>query len=221
MQHLRAHVAELAQLVIGYALDGVGIIDDAGVCHEYAGNVRPVFVHVRVQSRCRESARNVASAARENAYAAVGHAAVKAGDDDPAPRRKPLEIFVGALLVDRSVEGKMQPILCIEEIIAEVIGHEHRREIFAARDELILGYAGFYLPAQGGELRVDIDLEPQLGADLAIAPGDHVENWVAADAVLFVRMAEIQKVCQLVIVLEPLTRGGNDDHLSRRVCFDN
>ncbi len=155
------------------------------------------------------------------AYAAVGHAAVKAGDDDPAPRRKPLEIFVGALLVDRSVEGKMQPILCIEEIIAEVIGHEHRREIFAARDELILGYAGFYLPAQGGELRVDIDLEPQLGADLAIAPGDHVENWVAADAVLFVRMAEIQKVCQLVIVLEPLTRGGNDDHLSRRVCFDN
>ena len=63
VQHLRAHIAQLAQLVIGYALDGVGIIDDARIGHEYARYVRPVFVHVRVQRRSRKSARNIASAA--------------------------------------------------------------------------------------------------------------------------------------------------------------
>mgnify|MGYP007005873791 CR=1 FL=1 len=118
------------------------------------------------------------------------------------------------LLVDGAVEGKMQPKLRVEEVVAEEIGHELCREIFAARDELILGYAGLDLLAQRGKLGVDIDRKPKLGADLAIAVG-------AADAVLFVRMAQVQKIRKLVIVLEALAGRGNDDDLARRVCLDD
>ena len=115
----------------------------------------------------------------------------------------------------------MQPKLRVEKVVAEEIGHELCRKIFAARDELILGYAGLYLLAQRGKLGVDIDRKPKLGADLAIAVGDHVEHRVAADAVLFVRMAQVQKIRKLVIVLEALAGRGNDDDLARRVCLDD
>ena len=71
------------------------------------------------------------------------------------------------------------------------------------------------------KLGVDIDRKPKLGADLAIAVGDHVEHRVAADAVLFVRMAQIQKIRKLVIVLEALTGRGNDDDLARRIRLDD
>ena len=115
----------------------------------------------------------------------------------------------------------MQPKLRVEEVVAEEIGHELCREIFAARYELILGYAGLDLLAQRGKLGVDIDRKPKLGADLAIAVGDHVEHGIAADAVLFVRMAQIQKIRKLVIILKALTGRGNDDDLARRIRLDD
>ena len=221
MQHLRAHVAQLAQLVVGYALYRVGIVNYARIGHEYAGNIRPVFVNVGVQRRRCQRAGHVAAAAREHADAAVGHCAVKAGGDYPAAGGKALKLLVGALLVDGAVEGKMQPKLRVEEVVAEEIGHELCREIFAARYELILGYAGLDLLAQRGKLGVDIDRKPKLGADLAIAVGDHVEHGIAADAVLFVRMAQIQKIRKLVIILKAFSCRGNDDDLARRIRLDD
>ena len=51
MQHLRAAVGKLAQLAVGRALDGARMIDDAGIGHQDAGDIRPVFIDIRIQRR--------------------------------------------------------------------------------------------------------------------------------------------------------------------------
>ena len=221
MQHLRAHVAQFAQLVIGDALDGVGVFDYARVCHEYAGNIRPVFVDVRSERRRGKRTRYVAAAAGENADAAVGHCAVKAGGDDFSACGEALKLRIGALGVDAAVKGKLQPQLRVEKIIAEEVRHQKRREIFSARDELVLGYAAFDLAAQRREPCVNVNAELKLRAYLAVTLRYHLKHRIAAHAVFLVRMAQIQKIGELVVVLKSLARRGHDDDAPRGVRVDD
>lgn len=67
MQHLRAAVGKLAQLAVGRALDGARMIDDAGIGHQNAGDIRPVFVDIRIQRRRGQRTRDIRAAARQRA----------------------------------------------------------------------------------------------------------------------------------------------------------
>lgn len=217
VQHLRADEAQLTQLVIGDALDGQRVGHDAGVGHKDAGHVRPVFVHVGIECRGRERAGDVAAAAGKGADLAVGRHAVKAGDDNAAPVGQPPERGVGRLLVDRAVKLKAHPQLRVQKRVAEVVRHEQGGEIFAARHELLFRDAGAHLPAQHVELGLDIDVQAAFVADGDVAIADHLKDGVAVHAVLQVRVAQVQQVCELVVVRAALAGGGHDDHLPRGV----
>lgn len=56
VQHRSAHKRHFAQLGVGDAGNGPGILHNARIGHQYAGNVRPVFVYVRVHRGCGERA---------------------------------------------------------------------------------------------------------------------------------------------------------------------
>ena len=81
VKHLGTGVAQLPQLVIGDLGDGGRVIHNAGVGHEDAGYIRPVFIHVGIQRRRRQSPGDVGAAPGEGADFTVGHPAIKAGDD--------------------------------------------------------------------------------------------------------------------------------------------
>ena len=217
VQHLRTDEAQLAQLVIRDALDRQRVGHDAGVGHEDTGHVRPVFVHVGIERRGCERAGNVAAAAGEGADLAVGRHAVKAGDDDAAAVGQALQRGIGRLLVDRPVELEAHPQLRVQKRVAEVVRHEQGGEIFAARHELLLRDAGAHLLAQHGELGLNVHVQAALVADGDVAIGDHLEDGVAAHAVLQVRVAQVQEVCELVVVRAALAGSGHDDHLPRGV----
>ena len=217
VQHLRADEAQLAQLVIRDALDRQRIGHDARVRHEDAGHVRPVFVHVGIERRRRERAGDVAAAAGEGADLAVGRHAVKAGDDDAAPLGQPLQRGVGRLLVDRAVKAEAHPQLRVEKRVAEVVRHEQGGEIFAARHELLLRDAAAQLLAQHVKLGLNVDAQPARVADGDVALADHLKDALAAHAVLQMRVAEVEEVCELVVVRVALSGSGHDDDPARGV----
>ena len=57
--------------------------------------------------------------------------------------------------------------------------------------------------------------------DLGVAVADHLKNVLAGNAVLNVRGAEIEKVGDLVVILEALARRGDDDHAAGGICVYN
>lgn len=109
MQHLRADIAQLAQLAVSHAADRLGIVYDARVCHQNAGDVRPVFVHVRTERRRGERAGDVAAATGEGFDVTVRHHAVKAGNDDPASLCGGAQCRVGGVPVDAAIKLELDP----------------------------------------------------------------------------------------------------------------
>ena len=212
VQHLRADVAQLAQLAVGHAADGLRIVDDAGVSHQDAGDVRPVFIYVRAECRRRKRAGDIAAAAGEGLDVAVGHHAIKAGDDDPAVLGERAQRRIGDLLIDGAVELELDPPGRVNELVAEVFGHQARGEVFTARGELILADAVFHLLPQLVKFLVEAELEAAFGDDLVIAVADHGEDILARNAILNVCGAEIEQIGDLVVAGEALARRGDDDH---------
>ena len=82
VQYRSAHERHFAQLRIRDAGNGARIIHDARIGHQYAGDVRPVFVYVRVHRGCGERAGDVAAAARHHLDLSGRHTAIEAGEDD-------------------------------------------------------------------------------------------------------------------------------------------
>ena len=211
VEHLCADIAELAELGVGDALDGLGVLDDLGVRHQEAGHIRPVLVHVGVQRRRGQCAGDVAAAAGKRVDAAVGHGPVESRNDHPPARRGTAQVLIAGLLVYRAVQLELQPQGAVQKIKAQIVRHQLRREVLAAGYQLIGADALVHLLPQGGKLRLQRGLQPQRVADGHIAGADHVIDTVAADAVLQVCVAQIQQVRDLVVVLVPLT-GGTDHH---------
>ena len=210
MEHLSADVAQLAELGVGDALDGTGIIYDLGVGHKEAGDIRPVFVDIGIQRRRRQRAGDVAAAAGEGVDAAVGHDAVEAGDDHPAAGGRPAEVLVALVLIYRAVQPELQPQGAVQKVKAQVVSHEPGGKILAPGHQLIGADALFHFGAERVELLLQRSGQMQGVPDLQIAAADHIEHAVAADAVLQVGVAQVQQVGDLMVVLEPLA--GSTDH---------
>ena len=150
--------------------------------------------------------------AGEGTDAPVGHHAVEAGNDHAAVARGAAQRLVGRVGIHRAVEAELHPLGGVEELVAEVLGHQPRGEVFAARGQLVLFDALLHLRPQGVEVGIQVELQTAVVRDLEIARADHVENFLAAHAVFDVRGAEVQKVGDLVVAGKALAGRGHDDH---------
>lgn len=81
VQNRRAHVAQLAQLLIRHFPNAARVRHDARVGHQEAGNVCPVLIKLRVNRARDDRAGNIAAAAGERAHLAIREGAVKARND--------------------------------------------------------------------------------------------------------------------------------------------
>lgn len=115
MQHLRAAVGKLAQFAVGRALDGARMIDNTGIGHENAGDIRPVFIDIRIQRRRGQRARDIRAAARERAELTVRHQAIEARNDDALVPGQRAQRGIGFLLIDGAVIVEEQPLRGVHE----------------------------------------------------------------------------------------------------------
>ena len=221
MQHLRADIAQLAKLGIGDALNGLGIGHDFGIGHQETGHIRPVFVHIGVQRGGGQRAGNIAAAAGEGLDGAVGHGAVEAGNDHLASLCRVPQGLIGGLLIHAAVQLEFQPQLAVQKGKAQIGGHQLGGKILAAGYQFVLGNALVHLPAQCGKLALQIHIQMQLITDGGIAIHDHLIDAVTANAVFQMRMTQIQKVGQLMIVLKSFSRGGHNHHPAALVRLHN
>ena len=219
VKHLRAGIAQLPKLVVGDFRDSLRIVHDPGVGHEDAGHVRPVLVHVRVQRRRRQRAGDIAAAPGEGMDGAVGHGAVESGDHRAVAKQHLIaQRLVGHLPVHGAVHVEHYPVCRVHELEAEVGRHQFGGEILAPADQLLLGHV-LRVDAlfQSLQLRLQRQVKPQLIPDVQIAGRDHVKNAAAVHAVLDMGIAQIEKVGQLMVIAEPLARGGDHHDPALRV----
>ena len=222
MQHRSAHERHLAQLGVGDAGNGPGILHNARIGHQYAGNVRPVFVYVRVHRGCGECAGDVAAAARHDLDLSGRHAAVEAGEDDlPVLFERVGDGRVGAGAVKLAVKAEEHAVGGVHKGVAERFGHEPRGEVFAAGDELVHARVTRERRGISVEFVLHAVGKTQLVADGDEPGTDRGENVGARDAVGQMRVAEIEKVGELVIVARALSGGRDDDDAARIVRKDN
>ena len=105
----------------------------------------------------------------------------------------------------------------VDKVVAEIFGHHARREILPARNQLVDREALVELLAQPRKVALDVHLKIEFALDVEVARLDHGEDLLAGDGVLQVRMAQIEQIGDLVVVLVALARGGNHDEPARRV----
>ena len=80
MKNGGAHEGQFPELCIGNSGNRLGVGNNARVCHENAGNIRPVLVDIGAGGSGRKSACYVASAPAHNLYLSSGETAVESGD---------------------------------------------------------------------------------------------------------------------------------------------
>ena len=134
VQHVCAHVGELAQLLVGEGADGHGIFYNPGIARQKSADVRPVFVQVRTRRPRDDGARNVAAAAGEGLDPAVCVLAVKTRDQRALLALERLrKQRVGALVVQLSVGAELDDVARIDEGDAQKLRHDPPGEVLPAR----------------------------------------------------------------------------------------
>ena len=198
--------------------DGLGIFHNPGVRHQNAGNVRPVFIDVCVQCSGGKGAGDIAAASRKGLDLAIGQLAIEAGNDDADAVYLIAQGLIAALLIHGAVKAEVDPVSGVHELKAQIIRHKPGREIFAPAGQFVLG-DGFVvqLGLQSGKLRFQIDGEIQIPGNLPIPGGNHFKNPGAVHAVLGVGIAQVQQIRDLVVLLTPLSGGGDHNNLPLRV----
>ena len=167
VEHLGAGVAQLPELIVSNLGDGLGIVNDPGICHENTGNVGPVFVHIRIQGRSGQGTGDVGAATGEGLDPAVGHHAVEAGNHRAVALVQSSQSGIGSLLVHGGVELKLDPVGRVNEVKAQEACHQLGGEIFAPADQLILRNGlGVQPLLQCGKLGFQIQIDVQFVPDL-------------------------------------------------------
>ena len=180
MQHCRAHEGKLAKLGIGYLLDRLRVINNARIRHKYAGDIRPVLVHIGVNCNRREGAGYVAAAAGHYLYFARAHTPIKAGDDYPAILFRGFgNKGIAAFIVYAAVKGKNHAVGRVDKGVAQIFGHELRGEILTARHKQVNGSVFAQRALKLLKLGLDIIAQSKLVAYLGKALLDGIENIAA------------------------------------------
>ena len=180
MQDGGAHIGELAQLGKGDLGNRGRVPDDAGVRHQDAGDVSPVFVHIGIDGCRRNGAGDIATTAGHDPQPPGGQPAVEAGNHNTAAA---LERFgdggVGGLAVEGAVEGEEDAVGSVNEGITEVRRHELCREVLAARDDLVHGGVLAEAAAEGSQIGGDVHGDAEFVPDAGKALLDGLEDLVA------------------------------------------
>ena len=221
MQHLCAAVGKLTQLGIGCAVNGLGIFDDSGVCHQDAGNIRPVFVDIGIQSGSSKRAGDIGAAAGKGADLAVGHEAVEAGNHDAPVFHQGAQSRIGFLLIHGAVIVEVEPSGGIDKVEAQIVCHQTGGKILAAGNQLLAGNAGLHFFLQPIEIRFQIGAQTELIADLKVTAADGLKNAVIFDAVLHMSEAQIQQVGDFVVIGKALAGRRNHHNAAGRIGTDD
>ena len=222
MKDAGTHVGKLAELLVGDALNALGVFRKLGVCRENTRNVGPVFINVGIQEFGEIRARYVGAAAGEQVDVSVGICAVEAGNNDASVL---IECGADASFafdnVELAVVGEADDVSGIHEGISEVAAHQTRAEIFAAADQAVL----IDILAEGlavcFQFRFDIEINIQCFLDLLVTGNDGDPDLIVRNAVFEVASERVEQVCDLVIVGGALAGCGNDDHAASGIGFDD
>ena len=179
MKHGGAHIGKLPQFGIGNGLDDLGILHNAGIRHEKPGNIRPVFIHVRLNGPCHNGTGNIAAATGEGFNAAVPLSSIKAGNHHVNLGGKLLGPVLRGFIVIGAVGVEADQLRSVIEGEAQIVCKEQTVEVFSAAGRIVGGSAVFDVFLNGVELSGDIRLEGKLPLDgcipvVDLLPG-HVE----------------------------------------------
>ena len=217
MQNLHADARERLQLLIAQLLHLRRALHERGIGRQHARHIRPVFVQIRVQRRRGQRTGHVGAAARERMDLAVRQRAVEPRRHDLPPVGERAQRGIGRSRAHAARRVEQQPVFRVDEVEAQQVRHQPRREIFAPRDDPVPRRAAVHGGVDRLELRLDGQRQRAAVADLAVAVGDSAPQVPAAHLILQVRMAEIQKIRDLMVGRVPPARGRHHDHPPRRV----
>ena len=153
----------------------------------------------------------------------VGHAAVKTGDHNAlSPKHQLAQGFIGFLPIHRAVKLELNPVRRIDKPESQIGRHQLGGKILAAADQIILVHGFGIQPLfQLFKFGFQIQLDSQLIPDLQIPGSDHLKHAGAVHPILGVGMAQIQKVCDFMVVFIPLACGRDHHHFPGRVTEKN
>ena len=222
MQHGRAHVGQLTQLLIGNIRNGARLFDHLGISHQDARYVRPVLIDIRIQRVGHDCAGNVTAAARHHMDSAIGHYAVKAGHDEARGMHRALcDSGIGFFVVNLPIVIEKYALGRIDKAKAQMFAHQPGGQVFAARNQIIHRDILIELAAQLFKLTFQIIVQPQLIADAVVALLDHGKDILMRHAVIDMRMGQIQQIGDFAVLFMALARGGDHHAHARGIAFDN
>ena len=208
-----SHVAQLPQLLVGDGGNLPGIFHNAGVGHEEAGHIRPVFIHVRARSPGHDGAGDVAAAAAEGMHLAVGLGAIEAGHyGGLAVRKGGGHQGLGGLAVEIALFVKAHGLRRVQEPPAQIVRQEHAVEILAPAGAVVGAFAPANARAYLVQGRGDVRLQVQRMGNVHIPGADFIKGCAIVLACGGLPVAQVEQIRHLVVLREA-SAGGRGHHI--------
>ena len=222
VQHGRAHVRKFAQLGVGDHVDGRGVVHDARVAAEQAGHVRPVLVEVGCGRTRHDCAGNVRAAAAEGVHPAVRQSAVESGEHRAGRVLKNEgQLLLGGLRVEAAVLAEEDVVLGVDQRPIQVCSHHHGAEVLAPAPGVVPVGLAPQLVLDVVELGGQIESQPQLAHDPAVAL-PHQAEAVGEVQILMRRVAAaVQEVGDLDVIPVALARRRHHHVAARRIAAND
>ena len=125
MKDAGTHVSQFTQFFVGDGLDRNRIFHDARVGYQETGYIGPVLVEVCVNRAGYDGASDIRTTAGEGVDRAVRIGPVEARDNGALSVREAFgQLFIGFLGQECTILVKEDYLGCIDELIAQVMGHD-------------------------------------------------------------------------------------------------
>ena len=222
VQNASAHVGKLAQLAVGDVADGAGIRHDAGIRHQKAAYIGPVFIQLRIGSTSHDGTGDIATATGEGFHLAASNAAVETGNDGTIHMLEGRSHHgVGQLAVKGAILGEEHQLLGIKEGVAQIVSQQETIEVFAAAGHVVLGHAQLDFLLQRIQMLGNVDIQLQFLSDFQIALADLLEHRAEVLAALVGTVGAVEQVGNLFVLVKPAARGAGDNIATALILFDD
>ncbi|MPN28418.1 hypothetical protein SDC9_175859 [bioreactor metagenome] len=129
--------------------------------------------------------------------------------------------LLGGFVVVSAVGMEAHELRSVEKAESEKVRKQQAAEVFAAAGNIVLARAGDDVFLDRSKFGCDVGLEPQFGFNGNIALGDLRKGFVKAQPARVLRIAEVEKVGDLLVAGESLARCARHNILSRLVGKDD
>lgn len=213
MEHAGAHVGELPEFGVGNVGDFVGVVHDGGICHQEAGDISPVLIHVRVHGIGQDRTGDVAAAPGEHLDPSVGSGAVETWEHEVFIfSHFGLKLGSGGFEVDGFVQVEADHVLGVHEGKAEKFRHHPGAPVFAAGHDFILFHL-IQIGVEGVQLLGHVLFQTQFFLDSQNAFADDPVHVGGIHVILPVGIQQIEQVGELGICRCPAA-GGRDNNVT-------